>query len=166
MKNHLFLLFLALFSTHCLAENDCTAGKRWHGEGSVEIKISVVDFRGDIINGANVRILRFNPYEDKGSQVSDVVEGLTNSSGNVSLEPIFNVYGVSFLPLIEEKNEIQTENCKETKGYDASWRYIFVKKKGYHSFYAEIDGLLKKPTFNGEDVMKDSIYIKLIEDDI
>jgi hypothetical protein len=166
MKNHLVLLVLALLSTHCIAENDCATGKSWHGEGGVEIKISVVDFRGATINDANVRILRFNPYEDKGSQVSDVVEGLTNSSGNISLKPIFDVYGVSFLPLIEEEKKIQTESCKETKGYDASWRYIFVKKKGFHSFYAEIDGLLKKTTFNGKEVMKDSIYIKLIEDDI
>ena len=166
MKNHLISILFALVSTHCIADNDCASAKRWHGEGSVKINVSVVDFRGNIIDGANVRIILFNPYEDKGSRVSDVVEGLTNSKGNVSLEPIFDVFGVSFLPLIEEEDKVQTENCRATKGYNAGWRYIFVKKKGFHSFYAEIDGLLKKPTFNANEVMKESIYIKLIEDDI
>jgi len=165
MKHVSILLLLLLISIGCAADNNCI-GSNWHGSGSVEVKVSIFTFRGEAIRDAYVRIFRYDPYQDKSDQVSDNVEGKVDSEGVVILKPIFDVFGFSPLPSVEGEEKIRNENCEESKGFSATWRFILVKKKGFHTFYAEIDDLLKKPMFKKNEIMKDALLVKLIEDDI
>jgi hypothetical protein len=165
MKLVSILLLLLSIPIGCAAENNCI-GSNWHGSGSVEVKVSVYTFKGVAIRDADVRIFRYDPYQDKSDQVSDNVEGKANSDGVVILKPTFDVFGFSPLPSVEGEERIRTENCEGSKGFSATWRFILVQKKGFHSFYAEIDDLLKKPIFKENEIMKDALLVKLIEDDI
>lgn len=165
MKKFPILFLLLSISAVCAADKDCN-GRNWHGFGSVEVKVSVFTFRGDAIPNAEVRVFRYDPYQDKIDQVSDNVEGKTSSEGVVNLRPSFDVFGFSPTPIVIEEKKARSGNCEGNKGFSATWRYIMVKKNGFHTFYAEIDDLLKKPMFKENEIMKDALVVKLIEDDI